>query len=128
MVGTEIELHTCQYDHPEGLNPMMNKRGEPTVPNDQHSFCNQTIRKASDESFHEMTGKKGDVILMHPLMLHSASKNGLRSISECSPRYARTLLHLHKIAEVPSCHRDNHEPTSLAVSSLPVQQDKPIRV
>ena len=30
------------------------------------------------EEFHEMTGKVGDVILMHPLMVHSASKNGLR--------------------------------------------------
>lgn len=27
-----------------------------------------------------MTGKVGDVILLHPLMLHSASKNGLRNI------------------------------------------------
>ena len=30
------------------------------------------------ENFHEMTGKTGDVILMHPLMAHSASKNSLR--------------------------------------------------
>jgi ectoine hydroxylase-related dioxygenase (phytanoyl-CoA dioxygenase family) len=38
------------------------------------------VQTAADESFHEMTGKKGDVILMHPLMLHSASKNGRRLI------------------------------------------------
>lgn len=64
---------------------MMNKRGQPIVLDKQHSFCNRTISEASDESFHEMTGKKGDVVLMHPLMLHSASQNGLRSISEyCS--------------------------------------------
>ena len=37
-----------------------------------------TAHASSDESFHEMTSKKGDVILMHPLMLHSASKNGRR--------------------------------------------------
>lgn len=28
--------------------------------------------------FHEMTGSVGDVILLHPLMLHSASVNSLR--------------------------------------------------
>ena len=28
--------------------------------------------------FHEMTGKVGDVVLMHPLMVHSASRNSLR--------------------------------------------------
>jgi hypothetical protein len=30
------------------------------------------------EEFHEMTGNVGDVILMHPLMVHSASRNSLR--------------------------------------------------
>ena len=33
-----------------------------------------------DESFFEMTGEVGDVILLHPLMLHSASKNLLRHV------------------------------------------------
>lgn len=42
------------------------------------TFFIDTIKQCPDESFHEMTGKKGDVILMHPLMLHSASKNGRR--------------------------------------------------
>lgn len=28
--------------------------------------------------FHEMTGEIGDVILLHPLMCHSASRNSLR--------------------------------------------------
>lgn len=60
---------------------MLNRRGEPLVPSDQHSIFNTTARDCPDESFHEMTGKKGDVILMHPLMLHSASKNGLRVAS-----------------------------------------------
>ena len=36
------------------------------------------IKTCPDESFHEMTGDVGDVILLHPLMLHSASKNGRR--------------------------------------------------
>ncbi|EMR68569.1 hypothetical protein UCREL1_4416 [Eutypa lata UCREL1] len=66
------------YDHPEGLNPMMCPREEPIVYAVEHSVFNTIIRDASDEGFHEMTGKKGDVILMHPLMLHSASENGRR--------------------------------------------------
>jgi len=36
--------------------------------------------KTQDESFHEMTGEIGDVVFMHPLMLHSASKNLLRDV------------------------------------------------
>ena len=39
---------------------------------------NSTIQQCPDSSFHEMTGQLGDVILLHPLMLHSASKNGRR--------------------------------------------------
>ena len=35
------------------------------------------VVKESHE-FHEMTGNIGDVILLHPLMLHSASINSLR--------------------------------------------------
>ena len=33
-----------------------------------------------DESFHEATGKVGDVYILHPLMLHSASRNLLRQV------------------------------------------------
>lgn len=33
---------------------------------------------ARDEAFHEVTGEIGDVFLLHPLMLHSASRNLLR--------------------------------------------------
>lgn len=35
--------------------------------------------KESEGDFVELTGDVGDVILMHPLMLHSASKNALRT-------------------------------------------------
>lgn len=41
-------------------------------------FYNRLIQTCSTSSFHEMTGKTGDVVLMHPLMLHTASKNGRR--------------------------------------------------
>jgi len=49
--------------HPEGVLP----RGFP-------------FREIADscEQFVELTGKAGDVILLHPLMLHSASRNNLR--------------------------------------------------
>jgi hypothetical protein len=36
--------------------------------------------KTKDESFHEATGEVGDVFLLHPLMLHSASRNLLRNV------------------------------------------------
>jgi hypothetical protein len=52
------------------------------VPRGEHSkheklgwYCD-IVKKCSN--FHEMTGKIGDVILMHPLMVHSASRNSLR--------------------------------------------------
>lgn len=34
--------------------------------------------ETSDEGFFEVTGEVGDVFLLHPFMLHSASKNLLR--------------------------------------------------
>lgn len=39
-------------------------------------FYTELVQSCSE--FHEMTGNVGDVILMHPLMVHSASRNGLR--------------------------------------------------
>lgn len=60
---------------------MLRPRSEQLEHQDEHSIFIQAAQEAPDETFHEMTGKKGDVILMHPLMLHSASRNGRRSIS-----------------------------------------------
>lgn len=39
-------------------------------------FYSEIVQNCND--FHELTGKVGDVILMHPLMVHSASRNSLR--------------------------------------------------
>jgi len=61
---------------------MLYPRSDHPEHQDQHSIFIQAAQEAADETFHEMTGKKGDVILMHPLMLHSASRNGRRSISK----------------------------------------------
>jgi hypothetical protein len=46
-------------------------------------FWNNLARdtaRVRDDSFFEMTGQVGDVILMHPLMMHTASKNLRRDI------------------------------------------------
>lgn len=48
--------------------------------NDYQAIYPEVLRNCDDSSFHEMTGEVGDVILLHPLMLHSASKNGLRHV------------------------------------------------
>lgn len=39
-------------------------------------FYSEIVKQCTE--FHEMTGNVGDVILMHPLMVHSASRNSLR--------------------------------------------------
>jgi hypothetical protein len=41
------------------------------------SFYSEVVQQCHE--FHEMTGNVGDVILMHPLMVHSASRNILRT-------------------------------------------------
>lgn len=43
---------------------------------DELDFYDTLIQSCSE--FHEMTGNVGDVILLHPLMVHSASVNSLR--------------------------------------------------
>ncbi|KAJ7183219.1 hypothetical protein C8R46DRAFT_1066300 [Mycena filopes] len=70
------------YENPQGVTPWMYARGTPesTGP-DRRSFFSSIVRNrdlASDASFHEMTGEVGDVYLLHPFMLHSATKNATR--------------------------------------------------
>lgn len=52
-------------------------RGEEAQHEGLGFFCD-IVQSCSE--FHEMTGSVGDVILMHPLMLHSASRNSLRNL------------------------------------------------
>ena len=68
-----IGQHLC--DHPEGVMPRMNPRGTEVTNLD---FYNKLCHSRPASSFHEMTGEIGDVILMHPLMLHTASHNPRR--------------------------------------------------
>ena len=69
--------------HPEGVLPVKQSFIPSTTtctdPADdpERFFHTNAVRKCS--KFAEMTGNVGDVILMHPLMLHSASKNHLRN-------------------------------------------------
>lgn len=50
-------------------------RGDRTSP-DELDFYDTIVQQCNE--FHEMTGNVGDVILLHPLMVHSASVNSLR--------------------------------------------------
>lgn len=71
------------YEHPEGVSPRMTPRAQnpefksegPALP----WFCDIASRMP-DEAFVEVTGEVGDVYLLHPLMLHSASNNTLRKV------------------------------------------------
>jgi hypothetical protein len=71
------------YAHPEGVSPRMSPRAE-NPEFKQESFglkwFNEIAQSMPDEAFVEVTGVVGDVYLLHPLMLHSASNNQLRAI------------------------------------------------
>lgn len=53
---------------------------DPTESRDFWQELASNPSKTRDESFKEATGEVGDVYLLHPLMLHSASKNLLRNV------------------------------------------------
>ncbi|RXW19989.1 hypothetical protein EST38_g5870 [Candolleomyces aberdarensis] len=63
--------------HPEGVTPVDLK----LIPSnrDQEEGCWSHLKEIKRcRKFVELTGQAGDVVLMHPLMMHSASKNYLR--------------------------------------------------
>ncbi|OQE33015.1 hypothetical protein PENFLA_c001G05779 [Penicillium flavigenum] len=65
------------YNHPEGVTPYMYPRGQEPAENPEDTpFYSEIVKNCSE--FHQMTGKVGDVILLHPLMCHSISVNSLR--------------------------------------------------
>lgn len=70
--------------HPEGVVPVPGQRLVPSTSayddpaDDPDSWSHMAAAKQCTR-FAEMTGEVGDVILLHPLMLHSASKNHLRA-------------------------------------------------
>jgi hypothetical protein len=67
------------HDHPEGVSPRMAPRGDPDFTKEPSlERFNQLARGSTH--FVEVTGSVGDVFILHPLMLHSASSNPLRKV------------------------------------------------
>lgn len=67
------------YAHPEGVSPRMTPRGQPDFTKEKNLDWFNGLAKESTE-FVEAHGKCGDLFLLHPLMLHSASSNALRNV------------------------------------------------
>ncbi|KAF7800320.1 hypothetical protein EIP86_011570 [Pleurotus ostreatoroseus] len=68
--------------HPEGVIPE-NKTFRPSNstyvdPRDDPGFWSHLEEVKNCKKFVEVTGEVGDVVLLHPLMLHTASKNHIR--------------------------------------------------
>ena len=71
------------YENPEGVTPRMATRAQnPRLKTEEQGleFFNNLAASFPDEAFLEVTGVVGDVFLLHPLMLHSASNNMLRKV------------------------------------------------
>lgn len=70
------------YDNPAGVTPRFTPRAQnPNFDNeDTLAWFNDLAASMPDEAFVEVTGNIGDVFLLHPLMLHSASNNKLREL------------------------------------------------
>ncbi|KAF6837285.1 hypothetical protein CPLU01_03149 [Colletotrichum plurivorum] len=66
-------------DHPDGVSPRMVPRGHPDFAAERNlNWFNELAGSCSE--FVEATGDVGNVYLLHPLMLHSASLNPLRKL------------------------------------------------
>lgn len=71
------------YEHPEGVSPRMVPREDPAfaVEGNLGWFNAVGSRGGGDEEdYVEAVGTTGDVYLLHPLMLHSATNNALRNV------------------------------------------------
>ncbi|KAK0938134.1 hypothetical protein LTR48_000141 [Friedmanniomyces endolithicus] len=74
------------HEQTNGCLPNLMPRGTPDLPKDhpdRRRIWNSWVRDPSltrDESFCEATGEIGDVYLLHPFMLHSASRNLRREV------------------------------------------------
>jgi hypothetical protein len=71
------------YKHPEGVSPRMTPRAENPEFKQETSglkWYNEIAASMADDAFVEATGVVGDVYLLHPLMMHSASNNQMRKI------------------------------------------------
>ncbi|KAI1818840.1 hypothetical protein GGS20DRAFT_527102 [Poronia punctata] len=67
--------------HPQGVSPYMRPRDSPDYKKGKDlEWYRELIGDFPDEAFVEATGNVGDVYVMHPLMLHSATDNALRRV------------------------------------------------
>ncbi|KAF1835397.1 hypothetical protein BDW02DRAFT_568137 [Decorospora gaudefroyi] len=77
---THVARHL--FEHPEGVSPRMTPRAQNPEFVQEHGlkWFNDLAASMPDDAFVEATGVVGDVYLLHPLMLHSASNNQLRNV------------------------------------------------
>lgn len=70
------------HANPAGVSPWMRARGAPDFEKegDTRGWYARLLEGVGDEGFVEATGNVGDVYLLHPLMVHSASDNALRRV------------------------------------------------
>lgn len=67
--------------HPEGVSPRMVPRAHPDFPRERnYEWYADIARGCADDEFVEATGSVGDVYLLHPLMMHSATSNARRAV------------------------------------------------
>lgn len=78
MRAVAAHLHA----HPEGVNPRMLPRGDPSFGAERSdlSWFRGVAAAGADGAYVEAAGETGDVYLLHPLMLHSATNNARRSV------------------------------------------------
>lgn len=80
------QLTNVQHDHPGGMTPFLMPRDSPDISKgdpDCREVWNGWVRdpnQTREQSFTEATGETGDVYILHPFMLHSASKNLRREV------------------------------------------------
>jgi hypothetical protein len=65
------------YEHPDGVSPRMVSRDHPDFARERNHKWYCDVIQSCDE-FVEATGEVGDVYLLHPLTMHSATNNALR--------------------------------------------------
>ncbi|KAI0542283.1 hypothetical protein GGR58DRAFT_453388 [Xylaria digitata] len=78
--GIDLIAHWL-YLNPYGVSPWMRPRDSPDFKVEKSlDWYRDLLKMVPDDAFVEATGKVGDVYLLHPLMMHSASDNALRRV------------------------------------------------
>ncbi|KAI0448716.1 hypothetical protein F5B21DRAFT_496619 [Xylaria acuta] len=69
------------HANPRGVSPWMRPRDSVDFKKEKSlEWYRDLLRDVPDDAFVEATGNVGDVFLLHPLMMHSASHNALRRV------------------------------------------------